>query len=159
MYTTPPTYLSSFAIPTKDGKAAELLIKGDWRGHGELVFGVYDIRTGTDKLFSVQLPSTREYPELVAVTATSPKGETFCLYDPRKHPASLYAVLQNEKEFPHKPAEPFSCPSCDCESFAVAVGFEMPSDSSGPDDTSWFALAVECSKCKWRDIIFDDETA
>ena len=157
MHNTSPTYLSKFAVPTRGGSPANLLIDGAWCGHGEPVFGVYDIHVDNNSLFSVRLPSTREYPELVAVTATSPTQETFFLYDPRKHPASLYAVAL--REFPHKPANPLSCPSCGGESFAVAVGFEMPSDSSGPDDTSWFALAVECSKCKWHEIIFDDETA
>lgn len=158
MHTTPPTYLSKFAAPTAGGSPANLLTDGTWCGHGEPLFGVYDIRSADSSLFAVHLPSSREYPELPAITATSASSETFFLYDPREHPASLYG-FDRRKHYPHKPAAPFVCPSCGNESFAVAVGFEMPSDSEQPNDTSWFALAVECSKCKWREIIFDDETA
>lgn len=52
-----------------------------------------------------------------------------------------------------------ACPSCHGESFTVPVGFEVPSDSQGPDNTSWFAVAVECARCQWHGIIFDNETA
>ncbi len=156
-HTNPPTYLSKMAVPTSGGGPSSLLIDGTWCGHGEPLFGVYDIRTTNAALFFVQLPSGPAYPELPAVTVASPTQEAFFVYDPRKHPASLFANI--EGEFPLKPSAPFACPSCGCQSFALAVGFEIPSDSSGPDDVSWFALAAECSKCKWHGIIFDDETA
>jgi len=152
-----PTYLTAVAVPASGDGPASLLADGAWCGHGEPLYGVYEIRTTDNALFSVRLPSSREFPELAAVIATSPSKETFFLYDPRKHPASLYA--NSHDDFPHKPAAPFACPSCLDESFALAVGFEVPSDSEDPDDISWFALAVECSQCKWRGIIFDDETA
>ena len=157
MHTTPPTYLSGYAIPTGGGGPANLLTDGAWCGHGEPLFGIYDVRTPSSSVFSVCLPSSPRFPELAAVTATSPAKETFFLYDPRKHPASVYA--DDSRKFPHTPAAPFACPSCRGEAFTVAVGFEVPGDSEEPDDTSWFALAVECSSCKWRGIIFDDETA
>ena len=157
MHKIPPTYLTDYAIPTGGGSPADLLTDGVWCGHGEPLFGVYDIRTDDSSLFSVCLPSSRRFPELAAVTATSPSKKTFFLYDPRRHPSSLYA--DGSRDFLHKPASPFSCPTCQGESFTIAVGFEVPSDSHGPVDISWFALAVECAHCKWHSIIFDDETA
>jgi hypothetical protein len=157
MHTAPPTYLSGVALATSGTGPASLLTDGTWCGHGEPLFGVYDIRTTDNQLFSVCLPSCPTFPELAAVTAVSPSKEKFLLYDPRKHPSSLYA--DQRREFPYTPAPPFTCPSCRGESFAVAVGFEVPGDSEETDDISWFALAVECSQCKWRSIIFDDETA
>ena len=157
MHTIPPTYLSSVAVPTGGSGPASLLTDGAWCGHGEPLFGVFDIRTGEGGLFSVRLPSSPTFPELAAVTAISSTQDTFFLYDPRKHPASLYA--DERSQFPYTPAPHFTCPSCRGETFAVAVGFEVPGDSEEPDDISWFAIAVECSQCKWRGIIFDDETA
>jgi hypothetical protein len=157
MHKIPPTYLSSVAIPTSGTGPATLLADGAWCGHGEPSFGVYDIRTPDSTLFSLRLPSSPTFPELAAVTAVSSSRQTFFLYDPRKHPASVYA--DDRRDFPYTPAPPFSCPSCRAEAFSVAVGFEVPSDSEEPDDVSWFAVAVECSQCKWRGIIFDDETA
>jgi len=157
MHTTPPTYLSKFAILTAGGSPASLLADGTWCGHGEPLFGIYDIRASDCSHFSIQLPSSPSFPELAAVTATSSSRETFFLYDPRKHPASVYC--DDRRDFPHHPAPAFSCPGCRSESFSVAVGFEIPSDSEEPDDTSWFALALACPQCQWEGIIFDDETA
>jgi len=158
MQTMPPTYLAGCAIPTDGGSPADLLADGAWCGHGEPLFGVYDVRTSGSRQFSVQLPSSPRYPELAAVTLTSPSDGTFFVCDPRKHPASVYA--DPGRKFPHTPAAPFTCPSCQAVSFTVAVGFEAPGDDEeDPDDTSWFAIAVECPRCKWSGIIFDDETA
>jgi hypothetical protein len=155
---TPPTYLANYVVRSKGIGPADLLLDGAWCGHGEPLFGIHDVRTadGGDR-FSIRLPSGRTYPELVAVTATSPAGETFFLYDPRQHPASLY--IDNRNDFPHRPAAPFACPNCGNQSFTAAVGFEIPGDAEEPNDTSWFALAVECPQCKWHKVIFDDETA
>jgi hypothetical protein len=157
MHTTPPTYLSSVAIPSGEGGPAGLLADGAWCGHGEPLFGVFDIQTSEGGIFSVRLPSSPTFPELAAVSATSSSQETFFLYDPRKHPASPYA--DEGRVFPYTPAPPFTCPLCRGESFALAVGFEVPGDSEEPDDVSWCTIAAECSQCKWRGIIFDDETA
>lgn len=59
--------------------------------------------------------------------------------------------------YPYHPAAPYQC-GCHSERFKVAVGFEVSGDSEEPEDTSWFALAVQCEKCGKRQVIFDDET-
>ena len=53
----------------------------------------------------------------------------------------------------------YHCPNCDKQEFQVSVGFEIPSDSELPNDTSWFVPAAKCASCGWEEIVYDDETA
>jgi tRNA(His) 5'-end guanylyltransferase len=32
-------------------------------------------------------------------------------------------------------------------------------DAQSPNDTSWFALALECDQCRFSTVAYDDETA
>ena len=77
------------------------------------------------------------------------------IYDSRRHPASVF--VDSEKEALFLPPE--RCPKCNATVFRVAVGFEVPADAQSPNDTSWFALALECCQCRLNKIAYDDETA
>ncbi len=153
----PPTYLQGrVAIPRPDGPARHLL-DGRWCGHGEATFSVFDIRSSESGGLSLVLPADLRYPALPAVAVESPAGERFLIYDPRQYTASVFAI--KTREFPYAPGPAYRCRVCGCERFDASVGFEIPEDSSGPEDTSWFALAAQCRHCGQSGIIFDDETA
>jgi hypothetical protein len=151
----PPSYLKDHAGKPDPSGPALALANGAWCGHGEPNFVIYDIHDTGENVLRVMLP-TGDYPELCAVAACRENHPPFLIYDPRLHPASLYA--DNSNHYPYHPAAPYQC-ACGSIRFKVAVGFEVPADSEEPEDTSWFALAVLCEDCGMRQVIFDDETA
>jgi hypothetical protein len=156
-----PDYLADKLAAPDPGGPARCLADGAWCGHGEPLFRVFDVRDGACRDFAVQLPAPpRDQEPIPPAVRLTPAGGTrsFLVYDPHKHPANLFAWEQYAKREPRF-AEPHACRQCRGQVFRVAVGFEIPSDSSSPNDTSWFALAVQCAGCGAAGIAFDDETA
>jgi hypothetical protein len=153
----PPGYLMGCTVAPEPHGPARYLRDGQWCGHSELLFAVFDVRATVPGPLTVYLPSDRRYPSLSAVAVAPSSGERFLVYDPRQHPASVYA--DQSKEFPYVPGPAHRCEVCGSEGFAVSLGLEIPGDATEPEDTSWFALAVECQRCGMGGIIFDDETA
>jgi len=160
-YDSSPAYLVGKVRPPNKNGPAHLLLDGSWCGHGELFYQVYDVQVGDTRVFRVCLPvqdGKDMSPVAVKVTVGDEPGESFLLYDSRKHPASLYFYEPFVNEHP-KFGGVFTCPKCGGNMFLLAVGFEMPEDSEGPEDVSWFVLAARCARCGWEDIIFEDETS
>ena len=153
----PPTYLDGRTAPPDPEGPARYLLDGRWCGHGEPRFAVFDLR-GEDgrAAWQVQPPADLRYPALPAVTISGHGDKAFLAYDPRKHPASVF--IYTDRIYPYRPT-PFVCPSCSGAEFRAAVGFEIPCDAEDRNDISWFALAVQCVRCAWSGIVFDDETA
>jgi hypothetical protein len=149
----PPDYLLGNCGTTSPTGPAKLLKNGDWCGHGEKTFWVYDIFTRKHDLFTVRLPE----PDGVPVVEVSPKtgGSSIAIYDGRRHPANVFfgserqPVLNSNEE----------CPKCGSSVFRVSVGFEVPADAQSNNDTSWFVLALECEACGLARIAYEDETA
>ncbi|CAF3612653.1 unnamed protein product, partial [Rotaria sp. Silwood2] len=67
-----PDYIKQYvARPTQNG-VAELLIGGNWCGHGEELYRVYDIVENGNSVFKIQLPDTETEESLpTAVKVTS----------------------------------------------------------------------------------------
>jgi len=155
----PPDYLKGkAAAPDRDGPA-RLLLDGKWCGHGEPRYGVFDIRWQGQDTFAIQLPESDDEelnPPVVLLTAAG--KAPFPVYDSREHLCSIYAD-EAQRELEPRMQSSFHCPQCSERGFQVAVGFEVPEDSSGPNDTSWFALVAKCAHCGWTDFVYDDETA
>jgi len=157
----PPDYVADKLVPPDAHGPAQYLSDGAWCGHGEPLFRIYDVRDGRTREFAVLLPAKPEGDETFppAVKLADAKGtSSFFVYDPRRHPANLYAWGEYAKLEPRF-GEPITCQHCQGRAFQAAVGFEIPSDSSSPNDTSWFALAAICAGCGAAGIVFDDETA
>ncbi len=152
----PPTYLMGNATPSLRKGPARRLFSGRWCGHGRDTYVVFDIIIEGKTSFRVRLPqpddSELNPPLVLAVT----KGRKVALYDSREHNGSVYS--DKHRHLQPRLRRCFACPNCAAQTFHLAVGFEIPSDSEGPNDTSWFALAAECEKCHWLDLIYDDET-
>jgi hypothetical protein len=157
--TIPPDYLEGKVAPPAKAGPASLLQDGQWCGHGEPTYNVFDICAGKENIFSVRLPvPDDEELNSPLVVARSDSGITFPVYDSHKHPASIY-YAEDEPDEASRLQPAFRCPNCSQERFHVSVGFEIPSDSTDPNDTSWFALAIQCAACEWEGVIYDDETA
>jgi len=157
---TPPDYLEGKVIPAAMTDPASLLQDGQWCGHGEPIYNIFDVRLANDDLFTLQLPESdddAQVPPMVMVKSDS--GVTFAIYDSRKHPASTYHPDNSSGSAAPRLQSLFHCPNCDKQRFKIAVGFEVPSDSQSANDTSWFALAAKCVACNWQEIVYDDETA
>ena len=151
----PAEYLKHHLREPSSTGPSRLLTDGSWCGHGEPEFAIYDVHEGGENAFVLILPSD-PYPALCAVSAHRLGAAPFFVYDPRRHPASVYAG--GKREHPYFSSE-YRCPWCSSQTFRLSVGFEIPGDSTSPEDTSWFALAVECVGCDQQKIVFDDETA
>jgi hypothetical protein len=152
---TPPEYLKPYLREPSSNGPSRLLADGAWCGHGEPEFVIYDVHEEGEDAFVLILPS-ETYPALCAVSARRLGGSPFFVYDPRRHPASVYAG--GLREHPYHTSE-YRCSWCDAQGFRLSVGFEIPGDSASPEDTSWFALAIECVSCDQQKLVFDDETA
>lgn len=161
--TLAPSYLTGrVALPDAAGPAA-LLMAGAWCGHGEPRYRVWDIPSPGDAGWRVATPlppdddPDEEDPDLMQFGASVVRlhagAAQLDAYDARRHPAN---ALFGTDEI----AEALAV-ECDCggSQFDVAVGFEVPSDSTSVDDTSWFAIAVRCRHCREHALVFDDETA
>jgi|ERR1051326_6993282 hypothetical protein len=152
----PPTYLSGNARLSSRKGPAKLLFSGRWCGHGRETFMVLDIVSDKDTSFRVRLPESDDKELNPPVVLCSGQSKEITAYDSREHKASIYSEKYRHLE-PRLKGH-FHCPKCGKDAFHLAVGFEVPDDSEGPNDTSWFALAAECVKCGWLDLIYDDET-
>jgi hypothetical protein len=156
-----PDYLAGKLVAFDPNGPAQLLVDGQWCGHGEPVFRIFDVRDRLLSQFCIYCPGAQSGDDLFpnAVKLASPdRGDEFLVYDPRRHPANLFAWDKYASIEPRF-AEPLVCEQCHGKLFRVAVGFEIPSDSESPNDTSWFALAAVCVGCGAEGIVFDDETA
>lgn len=149
----PPDYLLEKCGTTDPSSPSQLLVGGEWCGHGEQTFWVYDIFTRNKDLFSVRLPT----PDGVPVVEVVPRsgGEPLVIYDARCHPANVYFGSDQQPVFQPN----VTCPKCRSETFQVSVGFEVPPDAVSANDTSWFTLALQCEGCRNRYVAYEDETA
>ncbi len=149
----PPDYLRGYCGTPGPTSPAQLLKDGNWCGHGEKMFWVYDIVTDKKELFTVRLPEPDAVP-VVEVSANS--GDlTITIYDGRLHPANVFF----DSKRPPVLQAPVTCLKCSSNVFRVAVGFEVPADAESANDTSWFSLALKCEACGSAQIAYQDETA
>jgi len=157
-----PDYVKPYITASDKTGPAELLLEGSWCGHGEPLFRIYDVTEDDNNIFKIFLPNDDlGFDERMtnSVKLMSIKsGRSFFIYDAGKHPASFYHVTERGKNDPPEHWKQFIC-NCDGEIFKCSIGFEIPGDSSQPNDTSWFALAAECPDCKRKGIVYDNETA
>jgi hypothetical protein len=157
---SPPDYLAGKAVLFSNTSPVKLLESGGWCGHGESKYNVFDIQIENKKNFSLRLPILEEDQiYLPVLTAVLDSDFEFNIYDPRKHPSSIYSA-EGLFEVDKLPLQTlFHCPKCNKERFYLSVGFEIPGDSVSSNDTSWFAAAVKCIDCHWEDLVYDHETA
>lgn len=150
----PPEYLLGNCGTTNPTGPARLLKSGDWCGHGERMFWIYDIFTRKQDVFSVRLPISDGVPVVEVIPRSG--GEPFPIYDARRHPANFFfASHQQPASQSHA-----TCPQCSSGTFfKVSVGFEVPADAESANDTSWFTLALQCVQCNHAWIAYEDETA
>lgn len=149
--TGPPGYLQQICQPPRPDGPSRLLADGAWCGHGERTYWVFDLRAESDR-FTVRLPEDAGPP--VVMVRSVPAGSTFEAYDSRRHPVSPFFESKIEPRF--QPNE--RCPRCGGEVFYASVGFEVPPDAEESDETTWFALALQCAACGTSRVVYDDKT-
>lgn len=152
----PPNYLLGKVRSSLRKGPARLLFSGMWCGHGRDTYKVFDILDGIETSFRIRLPKPDDQDLIPPVIMAVARGKAFPVYDSREHCGSIYSDKYRHLEPRLK--RYFHCPKCDAQNFQLAVGFEVPSESEGPNDTSWYALAAGCDNCKWIGLIYDDET-
>jgi len=148
----PDYLLGKCQEPNGDGPA-RLLADGRWCGHGEPTFRAYAVSCEDGDRFVVRLPQA-EGPSVVEAQPVGGR-RGFAIYDSRRHPASVSADSGTEPTL----LPPERCPKCGSTVFLAAVGFEVPVDAQSANDTSWFALALECGQCRSGRIAYEHETA
>lgn len=153
----PPSYLRErVRAPAATGPAAALSDRA-WCGHREPLAWIHEVVVGGVDRFTVRLPRAGATggPRAVQVAGADGSPAPFFVYDSRRHPASHDYASSEEPAL----GAPIACEGCGGTAFGVAVGFEVPSDASSADDTSWFALAVRCARCGAGGLAYEDETA
>jgi hypothetical protein len=157
----PPDYLLGRVVSSANQGVATLLYRGKWCGHGDLPYLVLDLRMDGCELFELKLPEETKGEEIAPPIVLARRGDGaggwFPIYDPRRHPMSLFASGEFSRVAPLYNGA-FRSPAGN-HLFRVALGFELANEPESPNDTSWFALAVEDPNTGWRSIIFQDETA
>ena len=160
----PPVYLREYVKKAVFKGPMIMLADGKWCGHKQPLWNIFSL-TGFDNLvFFIRLsekdqPAISDYfviPRVDAAHIDNP-DRWLTLYDARFHPGSPFAYNKVSRRYITKMNDPFICPRCKQMRFRIALGFEIPSHCINPNDMSWFALAVECDSCGWKDIIFQDE--
>jgi hypothetical protein len=131
--TTPPDYLEGKVVLSSKSSPANLLHDGQWCGHGEPKYGVFDVRIGSENTFSLQLPeSDDESLNAPVVMANSDSGLTFPIYDSRRHLASIYYVediLESEEPL----LQPmFHCPNCDKKGLMLRLALKFQVTLAAP---------------------------
>lgn len=161
----PPVYLREYVTKAYATKApATLLSDGKWCGHKGSLWNVFSMTGFSNLVFRVRLskannPDTGKVfiiPRVEASHVDHP-NEWFTLYDARFHPGSVFAYNKVNPKYVVDMQDPLSCKRCKNEQFRLALGFEIPSECTNPNDMSWFALAAECENCGWKGIIFNDD--
>lgn len=154
---TPPGYLAPYARKPKKKGPAALLQDGAFCGHGEPRFGIWDIELSGADVLLVELPQPGDddgaWP-VVRVARPLRPSDFVLAYDSRV----VASAEGDQAKRAATPTEALVC-SCGARTFAVSVGFEIPGDSTSPEDTSWFALAVRCATCRHAQIVWDHESA
>jgi hypothetical protein len=156
---TPPGYLAPYVRARKEKGPAALLQDGAFCGHGEPRFGIWDIELSGAAVLLVELPQPGEddgaWP-VVRVASTLRPNDFVLAYDSRSVASTEEEGAESQRAA--TPTQSLTC-TCGARTFAVSVGFEIPGDSTSPEDTSWFALAVECATCGHAQIVWDHESA
>lgn len=125
------------------------------------MFHIFDVRIHDVDEFCIYLPDESQDDELIPPAVKlecRDNARSFLIYDPRRHTANIFAWREYANLEPRF-TNPITCQNCGGVLLRVAVGFEIPSDSESPNDTSWFALAGTCVRCGASGMVFDDETA
>ncbi|MDB4944556.1 MAG: hypothetical protein JWP97_4090 [Labilithrix sp.] len=155
---TPPDYLAPYARKPKKTGPSVLLADGSFCGHGEPRFGVWDLAVDGSKELVVELPLPEEEKRLwpvVRVASAKSTKEKVLAYDSR---AVVSAAGSGAASGKPTGTKGLACPSCTGRIFQVSVGFEIPDDATSPEDTSWFALAVRCLKCRREEVVWQHES-
>lgn len=161
----PPVYLRDYVTKAYVTKSPALLLSdGKWCGHGGPLWNVFSMTGFPNLVFIVRLSKT-DHPDIgkifiiprIEAAPVDHPDEWFTLYDARFHPGSIFAYNRVNPKYVVDMQDPFRCKQCPNKRFRLAVGFEIPPQCTNPNDLSWFALAVECDSCGWKDIIYHDE--
>jgi hypothetical protein len=159
----PPEYLSPYARSPANSAAADLLLDGE--SLTSELFGVWDIELFGSKVLLVEVPrgdfNAEVWPDdadgwpVVRVASPLRASDRAIVYDSR----AVVASQHEQRGLPQiiAPTIALQCDRCSARTFRVSVGFESSKDRLCPDDTSWFGLAVECSKCRRAAIVWEHE--
>jgi hypothetical protein len=159
----PPGYLAPHARTATNSAAADLLL-GAESVTGE-TFGVWDVEVFGSKVLLLDMPvgdfDADVWPDdadgwpVVLVASPLRSQDRIVIYDSRAIVGSHDARRGPPRTV--APAIAHRCASCGAQTFRVSVGFEWPEEDSPAADASWFALAVECSKCRYAEIVWEHE--
>lgn len=151
-----PSYLQGKVRKIKPGGPSDLLINGEWCGHGEPYYRVFDIVYNGQELFKIIRPSVDDLRSgtWASVKLIDKEGNSFLAYDAARHPPGEI----DEEKIERVTSETLRC-TCGNLFLHVSVGFEVPGDSEGNDYISWFAITASCPECNERGFFFDHEAA
>jgi hypothetical protein len=149
----PPSFLAAFAVEAAaDGPAAALL-DGEFCGHGEPTFTIFELALDGERNLNLSVPLEAGDEPTVLARPASGAGPWRKLFSvPEVFPFSgCDAGGEPPKPVADDQGQPIP--------LRAAIGCEYPSDASGVDEISWLAIAIEYGPKRERAIVFSYETA
>ena len=135
-----------------DGPAA-LMMTGEFCGHGEPTFTVFDLVLDGSREFELSLPFEPGEEPTVQIRSIAGQGDWKSLF-------SIRHLFPNACYQPGgAPPQPVMDEHSNLIPVRAAIGFEYPPDAASVDEVSWIAIAIEWGPHGERDISFSYETA
>lgn len=150
----PPLFLTPFAVPAQADGPAALLLGGEFCGHGEPTFTVFDLAVDGQREVNLALPFDDVDEPTALVRGAGQHGPWRKLF-------ALHELFPDccSHDGTGRPPQPITDDAGSPSVLRVAIGCEYPCDATSVDLISWVALAVEFVTDREHAVVFSRETA
>lgn len=155
----PPVWLKRIADEADPSGPGRFLADGEFCGHGEPTFGVFDVVL--DGQSELELAFLESESRMRVLARPARACGTWTLL----HDSNWFEYSGGQPNLPsgrcvgdHPAAAPFQTTSGETARFKVAVGFEYPCECTSESDVSWIAVAVDCVNDAQAGVCFSAET-
>ncbi len=150
----PPACLERVAQSGGPGPT-ELLRNGEFCGHGEPTYSVFDLIIEGDRELEVSIiPAEDGGTERFLARPAKRRGDWVVVYS--RAWCSEGRLTGEVQTVPADAAEHAIDPSGHSR-FRIAIGLEYPPDCASADDVTWIAVAVESTSGSFRGILCSEE--
>ncbi len=149
----PPKFAAPFCAPADPNGPAALLASGEFCGHGEPTFTVFDLALDGQRQLELAVP----YEQDAAPTLQARPAGSRAPWRTLLNLAEIFDYCRGQQ----CSAAPQSIADEEGHILPVraAIGFEYPCEATSAEDVSWIAVAVEYGDEREKMIMFSEETA
>lgn len=136
----PPVWLDGLVREAVEQGPAELLWDGDFRGHGEPAYSVFDVIVEGSHLLDVCLLQNAEGESTLTVRPANSSGRWHVLYKTSWFRTATQPA--GSETLAPELCSPMAGPT-DRTEMRMAIGFEYPIECTSRNDVSWVAVAIQ----------------